>query len=757
MNKLVFVFLFVLPTFVSAQPQIFSNLEQFVEAVGDFHIEDFEEARVEPGEEVEIGSGVSAFSDDEVFSPGEIVFGLSFRHFGTLTAVGEGFNGQSSKALSSLFDYATSIGVTLPGSTNAFAAEFRSLTGEEFELCIDVVLADESMHEYKLQLDSTEEFFGLAFDMSIIRMSLFVAQPTHKFSIDNFRLEDNGNLVLHEYDLLEKFLESFPIPTIEDFEETLIPGNTTADIGEELTSQTSNSVVFPGHISGGVNLLSWRGFNLHLIGEGYFGSPGKAISDPLADGIALDFQSERVDAMGFSIVPLNDDPNKQLNILLLNGTTLVAERIHVLGSEPSFIGFATQLPVDRVLFRNLPEDFEQNFAIDTVYFLENFRLPVGSNIVPLGGLGNDLSGSFRTVPTSISKDGGTVIGRSRSGSDEVGFCWSKEQGIEPIDLPFEFDFIRPNDVSSDGAKIAGQVTTPEGGLFAIRLDANSQEYDDLGSLNGTSIVPTEISADGSAIIGRAIGRAFRWNQENGTQEIGPKGAMFASANSMTCDGAIVVGTSMGDGFIWTESEEVEILNDFLPQAISGDGRFIVGRNSVTDRLERRDLVGGSVVDMGPSQSAVFFKAEMSDDGEVFLADVKIFELVESVDMGEIANGSNFWTQELGFVSLPGLFELQNTNVLDWNELTDLVALSGDGRTFTGIGETTYGATEAFVVDIVGPPVFGDVNGDGELNLLDIGPFIETLADQCYRPIGDMNHDGRLNLLDIAPFVEALVD
>ena len=52
-------------------------------------------------------------------------------------------------------------------------------------------------------------------------------------------------------------------------------------------------------------------------------------------------------------------------------------------------------------------------------------------------------------------------------------------------------------------------------------------------------------------------------------------------------------------------------------------------------------------------------------------------------------------------------------------------------------------------------VLGDLNGDGAVNLLDVAPFVDLLADGGFQPAGDINGDGAVNLLDVTPFVNLL--
>ena len=53
------------------------------------------------------------------------------------------------------------------------------------------------------------------------------------------------------------------------------------------------------------------------------------------------------------------------------------------------------------------------------------------------------------------------------------------------------------------------------------------------------------------------------------------------------------------------------------------------------------------------------------------------------------------------------------------------------------------------------PLLGDVNLDGAINLLDIDPFIERIANGTYQTEADCNLDGVVDLLDIDPFITIL--
>lgn len=52
-------------------------------------------------------------------------------------------------------------------------------------------------------------------------------------------------------------------------------------------------------------------------------------------------------------------------------------------------------------------------------------------------------------------------------------------------------------------------------------------------------------------------------------------------------------------------------------------------------------------------------------------------------------------------------------------------------------------------------ILGDVNQDGDVNLLDVGPFVDLLSNGGFLPEADINGDDTVDLLDVAPFVDLL--
>ena len=82
-------------------------------------------------------------------------------------------------------------------------------------------------------------------------------------------------------------------------------------------------------------------------------------------------------------------------------------------------------------------------------------------------------------------------------------------------------------------------------------------------------------------------------------------------------------------------------------------------------------------------------------------------------------------------------------------VTDLAFQPSTRELFAG----TYGRS-VFSIEIE-DFLLGDVNCDGEVNLLDVEPFVAAIGNGILDPKADMNQDGVDNLLDVAPFIDVL--
>ena len=126
------------------------------------------------------------------------------------------------------------------------------------------------------------------------------------------------------------------------------------------------------------------------------------------------------------------------------------------------------------------------------------------------------------------------------------------------------------------------------------------------------------------------------------------------------------------------------------------------------------------------------------------------------DLGGFGNTSNS----------NGLLFVFNDAFADYDLLGDLDPVSGFGVIVIGIPhQTTSGSFRMF--DIVGDATYsatvatscpfelGDINQDGAVNLLDVSPFVDLLANGGFTCAADINDDGNVDLLDVNGFVSLL--
>ena len=78
--------------------------------------------------------------------------------------------------------------------------------------------------------------------------------------------------------------------------------------------------------------------------------------------------------------------------------------------------------------------------------------------------------------------------------------------------------------------------------------------------------------------------------------------------------------------------------------------------------------------------------------------------------------------------------------------------------FTGNGPGEQVVLDNLVIrgDSADTFMIGDVNCDGVVDLLDIGPFVDALINDVFDEKADINGDGADDLLDIADFVDLLI-
>ena len=131
---------------------------------------------------------------------------------------------------------------------------------------------------------------------------------------------------------------------------------------------------------------------------------------------------------------------------------------------------------------------------------------------------------------------------------------------------------------------------------------------------------------------------------------------------------------------------------------------------------------------------------------------------ENVYTLDIATGELSLLGPTGFVDMDGLSFADDGFLygVDANagQSSNLFRISPIDGSAVDLGTTNVEAANGIAGISVGF-LLGDTNSDGEVNLLDIAPFVNVLATGTFTPEADINQDGSVDLLDVGPFVELL--
>ncbi|OYT70727.1 MAG: hypothetical protein CFK49_11670 [Armatimonadetes bacterium JP3_11] len=161
-------------------------------------------------------------------------------------------------------------------------------------------------------------------------------------------------------------------------------------------------------------------------------------------------------------------------------------------------------------------------------------------------------------------------------------------------------------VSPDGRFIVGRV-----GSHAVCWDTASGVVRRLGALGGEQSEALAVAWDGSVIVGKSDGRAFRWTPQTGMCALNPHEEDLSQAHSVSYDGKRVVGEALNEdgelfAFLWTEEDGLQDLNVLFAHlrpigtrlerayGISPHGRYIVGEGYRAD-VNRKEAF---LIDLG---------------------------------------------------------------------------------------------------------------------------------------------------------------
>lgn len=262
--------------------------------------------------------------------------------------------------------------------------------------------------------------------------------------------------------------------------------------------------------------------------------------------------------------------------------------------------------------------------------VQAFRWTAADGLLGLGYLPYGGGGQFQwSSSTSVSADGGIVVGMSTSPQNWQPFQWTAAAGMRPIP-GVAGGYGDRIVVSGDGSVVAGDRPTDSKEFETYRW-TESNGATSLGDPpEWTSSMMRGISADGSVIIETAVvsntWRAYRWTAATGPVALPLLPTMTScDANGVSADGSVIVGNCSGRGrehaVVWTASGQVRSLAALLAPRTAGwsqlnaygvaaDGRTIVG--SGLDRAGNRQAWRAVVEDYDP---VAICANEIDDDGD----------------------------------------------------------------------------------------------------------------------------------------------
>lgn len=205
-------------------------------------------------------------------------------------------------------------------------------------------------------------------------------------------------------------------------------------------------------------------------------------------------------------------------------------------------------------------------------------------------------------------------------------------------------------------------------------------------------------------------------------------------------------TTVTDSFLATE----DLDNDDNPEA-TGELVYEFDITGATDLVFSADFA--AMGDFETANDINTISASIDGGASELLIELVVDE--EAVQTYTFEDG--------GTAELPDPMAIQGT-FLDNTFQNFSAPIRGTGSTLTiTMAFTGNGGEELVVINNVliessmdkGEDIIGDVNCDGNIDLLDVAPFVDLVTSGKFSFKADINGDGEVDLLDVAPFVELL--
>ncbi len=189
------------------------------------------------------------------------------------------------------------------------------------------------------------------------------------------------------------------------------------------------------------------------------------------------------------------------------------------------------------------------------------------------------------------------------------------------------------------------------------------------------------------------------------------------------------------------------------QAIAIPNTIVEGQNSGVGSFSiSAAVVVGTLAGLADEQDVFRFEGESGD-----LLNIEVLSNVPNrLAVDPINPNVSVFDAAGDFIDYFGVAAFNESELETFDCIIVDLSLASTGPIFVKVDSAIAndsGNYELFVYRFNG--VLGDVNCDGEVNLLDIAPLVDAISKGLYVPKADINGDNVVNLLDVSPFVTLL--
>ena len=347
----------------------------------------------------------------------------------------------------------------------------------------------------------------------------------------------------------------------------------------------------------------------------------------------------------------------------------------------------------------------------------------------------------------INVDGGVVGGSFEALANSEVNLISGNIGVNMSAASNRIDIsggsIGPFFTATDGAEV-----NISGGTIAGEFTIN---HDSIVNLSG-GFIGDDFTSDTGAqvnISGGTVGdlfHAFDDSEVNITAgEIGNNLMLFSSELNIS-------GGTIGDGFnsslsvVNVDGGEIGEADIFIGSEVNIRGG-VVGDNWDVDEFAVANISGGTIGD----------GFRIMPDGVVNISGGTLGNFIAEPDSQMNLFGTEFIVDGVPVVGPVGVpITVSDRDVSLLGLLADGSLIAFDlSSTFVSSDDDFFPIDATLTITLTGDPLLGDINGDGEVNLLDVAPFVERVVNEDFQAEADVNQDKSVNLLDVAPFVDII--